>query len=264
MSRTLYGTLLVLACLGLAACGGSEKEPGADAVDVPALEDVAVGLDALEGGEDVALDEEVAEGGEDAAREEDGATEEEVTAGSEYCPVVNYHPCGGELLGTWAFRALCPEDPEAAAALCEHPYDNKTECTGEGNEAICASTHTGTLTFQDDGMVDIETAVTLVSTWHFTDECLAVAVPQGNSGEERCAQLDTNEKLTCTYDGGCTCVGEPMSEGDSGTADYVIDGQDLMIGEDPPSTWCVDGDILTMDFYAYHPISWRYWVLERQ
>jgi hypothetical protein len=180
-----------------------------------------------------------------------------------YCPVVDYAACGGDLLGTWALRALCPEDPAAAAALCEHPYDDRAVCSGAGHEAICDSSAAGTFTFNGDDTVDIDTTLTLISTWHFTDDCLADVDPAGADAEARCLGMG-NDRLTCSYQDHCSCVSDPMPQSDTTTGTWAIVDGDLVLGDDPPSSYCVDGDGLVMDYYVYHPVSWRYWVLERE
>jgi len=183
--------------------------------------------------------------------------------GGAYCPVVGYSQCGGDLVGTWAFRALCPEDPAAAAALCEHPYDDRAVCMGVGNEAVCDGRQEGTLVFGADGSLEVDTTTTLIATWNFTDECLADVATSGTTPEEHCAAVG-NDRLTCTYEDGCTCVGDPIVEMDTNTSTWEVVGDDLTLGDDPPATYCIEGDLLTMDYYAFHPVSWRYWVLERQ
>ena len=149
----------------------------------------------------------------------------------------------------------------AAAALCEHPYDDRAACVGVGNEAVCDGTQTGWLVFHEDGSIDIDTTLTLVATWGFSDDCLA-AVSTGASAEERCAALGS-DRLSCSYDGGCTCVGDPFVQTDTNVATYAVVGDEVTIGDDPPATYCIDGDLLTMDYYVFHPVSWRYWLLER-
>lgn len=193
----------------------------------------------------------------------DAAPSEDAGRAAGYCPVVGYAPCGGDLIGTWAFRALCPEDPEAAAALCEHPFDDRVECTGAGNEARCDGAQTGTLIFAADGTLEVDTTVTLVATWGFSDACLESVARAGATPAERCASL-TTERLECAYDGACSCVGAPIVESDTNTSTYAIDGLDVTLGDNPPASYCVDGDTLTMDYYVFHPVSWRYWVLERE
>lgn len=180
-----------------------------------------------------------------------------------YCPVVGYSPCGGDLVGTWEFRSLCPEDAAAAAALCEHPYGDRAACTGAGNEAVCDGTYVGTLTFNADLSASIEAVNTLVGTYSFTDDCLA-EVARSGTPEERCASLGT-DRLMCTYDGSCSCVGDPIVQDDANTFEYAFTAEnEVTLGDDPPSTYCVDGDRLIMDYEVFHPVSWRYWVLERQ
>jgi hypothetical protein len=238
---------LIMCSIICGACGDDDRS----SLDAAAVSDVTVTADAAVGD---------ATAGDMAAGD---ATAGDAQGSEEYCPVVGYTPCGGDLIGTWVMLALCPEDPVAAAALCEHPYDNQSICTGPGNEAVCDGTPSGTLTFEADGTLDIDTQISLVATYSFTDECLQAAVRAGTTAEERCLSMN-NDHLTCTYEEHCTCVSDPMIESDQNTATYTIEGQDLIIGEDPPATWCVDGDRLTMDYYLMHPVSWRYWVLERQ
>lgn len=246
--RTMMAASAVFALLVICnACGDDDST----SPDSAAVSDGAVTADAAVGD----------------ATATDTATADTATAdapaGDEYCPVVGYTACGGDILGTWAMRALCPEDPAAAAELCQHPYDNLAICTGPGNEAVCDGTPSGTLTFNADGSLDIDTQISLVTSYNYTDQCLEAAVRAGVTAEERCLSM-ANDHLTCTYEGHCHCVSDPMVESDKKTDTYTIDGDDLILGEDPPSTWCVDGDRLIMDYYLVHPVSWRYWVLERQ
>ncbi len=179
-----------------------------------------------------------------------------------YCPVVGYSACGGDLTGTWSFDALCPEDAEAAAALCEHPYDDREVCQGDGNEATCRGQQAGTLVFHSDGTLSIDTELTLYTAWNFTHACLEAVARGGSTPAERCASL-TTERLTCSYDAQCTCIGKPIVQADSNTSTYKVSGQDVTLGDDPPASYCVEGDTLIMDYYLYHPVSWRYWVLHR-
>jgi hypothetical protein len=241
-----------LVCLLLPwACSGSGSSDG-DAGDATGdvTGDEAAGPDIPE------VEDMVTDGSEDPG-------EPDETGGDEWCPVTDYVPCGGDIVGTWAYRGLCPEDPEAAAALCEHPYEDRPVCTGTGNEAVCDSTDTGTLIFYEDLSIDIETHFSMVTTYNFTDQCLEAVAASGATPEERCAAM-SREHLACAYAEQCTCVSDPMVEDFTNTATYVIVDNEVTIGEDPPSTYCIEGDILTMDFYLFHPVSWRYWVLERQ
>lgn len=232
-------TVVSLVLLGLSAC--------AEPADKPVADTGAQDLGAADAG--------------DTGRP-DAAPDPDLPAANQWCPVVGYEACGGDLTGTWAFRSLCPEDAAAAAALCEHPYDDQAVCTGPGNEARCDTSYEGTLTFGTDAMVTIAATDTIIASWNFTDDCLA-AVARGTTPEERCASLG-NERLTCTYDGACHCVGAPIVQEDLNTVPFAVDGMDVTLGEDPPASYCVDGDRLTMDYYVFHPVSWRYWVLERQ
>jgi len=184
---------------------------------------------------------------------------------SPYCPVVGYEACGGDVVGRWEIRSLCPDDAEAAAALCESPYDDREVCVGNGNTTQCNGTTTGTFEFTEDGQVLFEQTVTMTVEWVFTDECLQAASRNpADSAEGRCANQG-NERLTCTYSSaGCHCVGEPIVQPDSGSGTYSITDDEIQLGDDPPASYCVDGDSLIMDYYLYHPVSWRYWVFERE
>ena len=158
--------------------------------------------------------------------------------------------------------ALCPEDAAAAAALCEHPYGDQPACMGPGNEAVCQSTPGGTITFDGEGTVEVATTSTLITQWNFTDACLEAVATSGDDGPARCASL-TSERLACRYEASCTCQGQPIEQQDDNRGTYVINGNEVVLGDDPPATYCVGGDRLVMDYYVAHPVSWRYWVLER-
>ena len=244
--------LLIVLLTAAWACSKPANKPANDTGDSPAT-DTGDQPDGSSGNQD--MDDSDVPTTSDATSPDSGG-------GNEWCPVVGYEACGGDLVGTWAFRSLCPEDPDAAAALCEQPYDDRAVCTGVGNEATCDGTYEGTLTFGADGMVVVEATNTLVANWNFTDACLA-EVATGATPEERCASIG-NDRLTCTYTDHCNCVGDPIVQEDMNTVAYTIDGMDVTLGDDPPASYCVDGDRLTMDYYVFHPVSWRYWVLERQ
>jgi hypothetical protein len=206
-------------------------------------------------------------GGQDADDEGDASDADEgghdADDQAQVCPVTGYSPCGGSLLGAWSFLDLCPEDPEAAAALCESPFDDRPECVGSGNLSICDSTKTGTLDFRADGTILFEDEIVMIATWYFTDRCLE-AVRTESTPTERCESI-SNEHLRCEYQPDrCVCVSDPMPEHDEGSGTYVVSDNELVIGDDPPATYCIDGDRLTMDYYLFHPVSWRYWVLERE
>lgn len=217
--------------------------------------------DSTEGpGEDVANANEVAE---EIGDEPADVTVDTQQPSAGWCPVEGYAACGGDLTGTWKFLALCPEDAQAAADLCESPFDDKAECVGGGNINDCKGFHEGTLTFDGNGQVAFETELWMAMTWVYTDACLAAAGVAGGTPEERCLGL-SSDKLTCNYlPDECTCSAETGKEFDSGDAAYSLAGDELVIGEDPPATFCIEDDLLIMDYYLFHPVSWRYWVLQR-
>jgi len=257
-------TVLCIAGFLLAACGGASAKDDEDVVSTDVLSEMAMTLDL--GGAD--LDTTVdtltrADLTPELAPADVGASEDAGSFGGEVCPVVGFEACGGDLVGTWSFVALCPEDPEAAAALCESPFDDNPECVGGGNVNNCEGFIEGTLNFDGQSTVTGDTVSGITPSWIFTDTCLEAAGLDGGEPEARCLGL-SSDKLTCTYDpGACLCQGGAMEQPDQSEASYSIEGNDLQLGEDPPAAYCVDGDRLIMDYYIYHPISWRYWVLER-
>jgi len=261
MHRFKRASLVCLAAamglLSVPACSGNDSAEGdAGETDHDVTGDDVTAADGIDGPGEPDGDVVVTDGSEDQG-DGDGPD------GDAWCPVTDYTPCGGNIVGTWAYRGLCPEDPEAAAALCEHPFGDRTECTGTGNEAYCDSTDTGTLIFYEDLSIDIETHFSMVNTYNFTDACLEAVATSGTTPEERCADM-SREHLACAYTTQCTCVSDPMVEDFTNTATYAVVDNEVTIGDDPPSTYCIEGDVLTMDFYLIHPVSWRYWVLERQ
>ena len=267
VTRTLW-----LACLSLAACvlsSACETDSSApvngDATDTaapPAEVDGDVNAEVFEDARPTEADTTAPDAEADDA--EADATTPDAEA-DQICPVVGYEACGGDVLGTWAFMDLCPEDPEAAAALCENPFDDRPACVDGGNVNRCEGYQSGTLTFDGAGVVTVDTESGMDVSWIFTDACLEAAQQGGATPEARCLGMNT-DKLSCTYEpDACACVGlVSMTQSDFNEAPYAIEGDEIVLGEDPPATYCVDGDRLIMDYYLFHPVSWRYWVLERQ
>lgn len=182
----------------------------------------------------------------------------------DFCPVEDFEACAGDVVGTWRVRSLCPDDPAAAAALFESPYDDREECVGGGNSTIGHSEVDGLFELASDGAVMFEMTTTIRMEWVFDDTCLAAAPLRGATAEERCADV-ANERVTCSYTpDACHCESDEIVQPESGSGTYTIDGDEIQFGDDPPARYCVDGDRLVMDYYLYHPVSWRYWVFERE
>jgi len=213
-----------------------------------------------DGGADTTLD----GGVPDAPQTDQASADTSDAAGdSPYCPVTDYTACGGSIVGSWSILALCPEDPAAAAALFESPFDDRPACVGGGNETNGRSEIEGVFEFDDAGQVTFATTSTLLVTWVFDDACLEAAGRAGATPEARCDDV-SSDRLTCEYaPDACRCVGDPIVEPDEGSGTYTITGDEVVLGDDPPATYCVDGDSLVMDYYLFHPVSWRYWVFER-
>ena len=183
--------------------------------------------------------------------------------GGEACPVTGYAPCVGDVVGTWSIGGFCPDDPAAAAALFEHPYSDTTECADrELNTVDGVLVHEGTITFTATEAQANFTEEAHV-TWGFTTACLG-AVFAKSTAEDACAELGSGGgNLTCTFAADyCTCAGVIEGKPSTETIAYTVDGSAMQLGE-AAVTYCVDGDTLTLDF-AEHPVSWRYWVLDRQ
>lgn len=221
---------LVLVGVFAVACGGGGGDDGGSA-DAPASVDAAGG-------------------GADAP-----------PSGGGVCPVTGYAACGGELLGEWTISGFCPDDPEAAAALFEHPFSDTPECADRTmNTVEGVLVHEGSLAFSG---ADVQINMTEEArvTWGFTTECLA-AVFAKSTPEAACAELDSGN-ATCTFAAGfCTCDGVVPGKPSAETIAYAAtDAMTLSIDGNSVS-YCIDGDTLTLD-WADHPVSWRYWVLER-
>ena len=254
--------MLALALPGPAlGCGGDddvEDDAGGPDDGVDVADEVAV--DAAD------ADEDVGPGDVSGEAEDVGETVADGTGdvpGSPYCPVVDFEPCGGDLTGRWSLVAYCPEDPAAAAALYESPYDDHPECVGGGNETIGHSEVAGDFEFAADGSVTVSTTTTIVMEWVFTDGCLTAAGLAGATSAERCAAVG-NDHLACEYaPDACRCISDPMEEAGGGGTTYTVTGNEVQLGEEPPAAYCVDGDSLIMDYYLYHPVSWRWWVFVR-
>jgi hypothetical protein len=191
----------------------------------------------------------------------DSVSDEEGGGQTASCPVVGYAPCGGELAGVWNVLSLCPQDQAAADALLEHPNDNLPQCQRPDNPVVGVRTFQGTVDFGADGKVTNDISSSMAISYGFTDECLKAVKPSIAGAAAQCAALQNNV-LTCAYAPGlCTCTGNVPYPEEKGTYDYQASGSDLEFAGEQ-TTYCVQGDRLVMDF-AVHPISWRYWVLQR-
>jgi hypothetical protein len=189
----------------------------------------------------------------------DAATD--ATPGSAACPVSGYVACGGALEGTWSFAGMCPESPTDVP--CEGPF-SEAACQGGGNQVSCALAASGTMTFT---ATDVHVVRDLYAdaTYVFTPACLAAVKPDVATPEARCAALANPPKLACSFAAdACTCVGHVGPEPSDDTVPYTASGTQLTIGDVEPmgASYCVQDGRLTIDFDP-HPLSWRYWVLDK-
>ncbi len=238
---------------GLVPDSGADLLTDSGAPDVPVEPDgtaADVAADSIGSDSDVASPEDVFPG--------------DVIDPSGVCPVLGYEACGGDLLGKWKFLDMCPEDPVAANDLCESPFDNLPACVGGGNDILCDSVIDGTLEFIDADTAKMVSEHWIVFSWVFTDACLVAAGQPGADSQARCLSLNS-EKLTCTYAAdACTCSGQSWKEPDDTELPYSASGSEMTLFQDELKvSYCIDGDQLVIDHYFYHPVSWRYWVLEK-
>lgn len=226
--------IVVLSGFLLVACGGGSGDD----------------VDAAGGGGDAGGD--ASGGGVDAG------------GGGGVCPVTGFTACGGELSGTWSIREFCPADPEAAAALFEHPFSDTPECADRTmNTVDGVLVHTGTIAF-DGTNVQMNITEEAHVTYGFTSACLA-AVYAKSTAQEACDELGSRGTVTCTFVADfCTCSGVVPGEPSSDSVPYTLTDATTVSIDGVSAAYCVDeaGTGLTLDF-AEHPVSWRYWVLER-
>lgn len=179
--------------------------------------------------------------------------------------MTDFVPCGGDVQGVWRVLDFCPEDEDAAAALCQSPFDDRAECVGDGNAQTCRTLRDTTMEWTEDGRLSIRGTTRIEATYRFDDACLAVVAPSGSTPAERCAAL-ANDRLACaSEDGGCVCTATTEPEPSDDDTVYRVEGNDLVIGsagDEVVGAYCVEDDVLTLDV-APHPVSWRYWVLAR-
>ncbi len=192
------------------------------------------------------------------------------TAGSSKgfaCPTATEPACGGELEGTtWTVVEFCAEDPTAAAALFQHPYDNLPACKPPGGTVAGKLTHTGSLHFEN-GEIQIQLTTQALTTYTFSDACLMAAKPEAAAPSPACASLNKADVMTCTYAAGsagtCTCQAVVPGDSSQGSEPYTtVAGHTLMIGGEMQANYCVQGDRLLLDITP-HLKSWRWWLLKR-
>lgn len=177
------------------------------------------------------------------------------------CPVADFAPCGGDLQGTWNAVSFCPEDPEAAAALFEHPYSNLPECSDRSvNTVVGMLVHTGTVTFAG-GTLTTDVQVGGEVTYGFTDACLAAVDPAAATPQAACDGMPA--QLTCAYTTGlCSCSGTISPQALADSAPYETVDATTIRYDGVTAAYCTDGEVLILD-WAEHPVSWRYWILSR-
>jgi len=123
----------------------------------------------------------------------------------------------------------------------------------------------GTLDFTSSDAYTADIQLWSRISYVYTDECLAAAGLDGETPEERCLGI-SSDKIECTYEPDtCECDSVPLL-GVEGTEEqeYAADGDQLMMYDMPPGTYCVEDDTVTMLFHAEgFPEASVYWVLHR-
>lgn len=175
------------------------------------------------------------------------------------CPAA-FTACGGELTGTWQVAGFCPDDPEAAAALFEHPFSDLPECQDRtANIVEGRLVHSGTLTFAATS-VEADFTEEAQVTWGFTTACLA-AIDATATPEDACAAL--GGRATCAFAAGvCTCDAVIEGKPSTGSLPLVTVDADTITIDGASVDYCAGEGSLVLD-WAEHPVSWRYWVLTR-
>lgn len=254
----------------LAACGASPQPAPPTADAAPA--DSAAGQD---GGADAGADAAATPGdgvagdvavdaGADAAVDSGG--DAATWSGGWQCPVAAEPACGGALEGTtWSIVDFCPEDPTAAAALFEHPFDNLPACKPPGGTVEGQLVDTGEIAFVDGEMI-LDIGGYAETTYTFSSACLAAVKPD-LSAAAACAALTKPGLMSCALpDGGgvCTCQAKVPKEGGKSKLPYaIVGGTTLKAGNELSASYCVQGDRLLLDV-SPHIVSWRWWLLRRK
>ncbi len=182
------------------------------------------------------------------------------------CPTAAEVPCGGALEGTrWSIVDFCPEDPAAAAALFEHPFDDLPACQPPGSAAAGQLVDTGEIAFQD-GQIVMDIGGYAQTTYTFSAACLA-AVKPGAEPAVACASLAKPGVMTCSLGPGagtCICEAKVPKEGGKSTLPYaIVGGTTLKVGTEFSADYCVQGERLLLDV-SPHIVSWRWWLLKRK
>lgn len=265
-----------VAALTTAACSaspvgasGDTSQPGADAVVLDVADADAATVDAADS-QDAA---DASDAG-DSAVLVDAApdTPPDVLTtwpGSWACPAAPEPACGGALEGTtWTVVDFCPEDPTAAAALFEHPYDNLPACQPPGGTVKGQLVDSGEISFAD-GQLAMNIGGYAETTYTFSPACLQAAKP-GPDPAATCTSMSKLDIMTCTYgptaqgSDQCTCLAKVPKEGGKDSAPYaIVGGKTLKIGTEISADYCIQGDRLLLDVTP-HIISWRWWLFKRK
>ncbi len=283
MTSRIAAIALLWAFGALAGCGGDPAAQPGTAADTAAGPDAVVDTEVAVGG-DAALDSGAGDAdagpqGADTAPQDALETTGEVQdagpAGSEVwtgggaCPAAAEPACGGQLEGTtWTVVDFCPEDPTAAAALFEHPYDNLPACQPPGGTVKGQLVDTGEISFADGQML-MNFGGYAETTYTFSPACLQ-AVKPGLDPAAACTAMSKPDIMTCQFGPDavagnlCTCLAKVPKEGGKEQAPYaIVGGKTLKISTEISAAYCVQGDRLLLDV-SPHIVSWRWWLFKRK
>jgi hypothetical protein len=134
-------------------------------------------------------------------------------------------PCGGDVVGTWAFAGGCIDDPLAQSkSLCPTLQVNSETASGSGSVTFAAG---------------------LVTRSYQTSYAMDVVVPTACLLGQPCTQIETAFKAyipntTCqTVSTGCGCTGSLTSAAAQGSV-YTLANNEVVTGADHYA-YCVTG-----------------------
>lgn len=244
---------LVAAAFCSSGCGGDGTKGAPDggaaadssvAVDLDAVADTSTGTDTAAMADTMAG----ADGDAvpDAAPDADAAVEVDsgpVTTcaaggGSTSCNDDWASSCGGNPIGTWTLVSTCAHSDLGVLGIC-YPGTITDNSTASGSLSFDGTTLTRDVTL--DIALDVHVPPTCTGNGSAACADLAVGMTQN-------VAVGT---VTCSDDGsnGCDCV-HSASLGDQSTADYVVDGDEIVVDQGTVSerrwAFCVADGVLTL------------------
>lgn len=153
----------------------------------------------------------------------------------------SFEACGGDLVGTWTARGICPS---GESLMDDYPACDDRVLEGEPE-------FSGTFTFGADGSFSRDTLLGGDFHHEYDDDCIAAVTDGALDAAAYCAVLgnsasrpDSPYSGTCTAaDGLCICDLTTHLEL-TGTGTFAVTGSALAIDGGPGNEFCVSGDEL--------------------